>query len=115
MKACLTYRVMVLDSELLEINHTTKQESMLRILFCSGWMRRLWTLQEGIFAQQKLYVYFKNCAIRIPYIVDQLLVEFDHGKFSIFSEPIFYDAFAHWLAQFRMVSTSLNQASVWPN
>ncbi|KAI9777330.1 MAG: hypothetical protein M1839_008938 [Geoglossum umbratile] len=102
------HRVMILDSELLSVDHITKQETMLRIMTCSGWMRRLWTFQEGVYAHQRAYVYFRNTAVRIPYIVDRLMVEDSRGNFPLFSEPVIYDAYAHWLSHFRMLQESLS-------
>lgn len=48
-------KVLVLDSELESASaHTFPEEILMRIT-CSGWMRRLWTLQEGVLAQQLLF------------------------------------------------------------
>lgn len=59
------YQVLVLDAELetysmqcgTDANSSSVAEAMMRI-FLSGWMRRLWTLQEGVLARN-LHVKFK--------------------------------------------------------
>jgi Heterokaryon incompatibility protein (HET) len=109
------HRVMILDSELLSVDHVTKQETMIRIMTCSGWMRRLWTFQEGVFAHQRAYVYFRNKAVRIPYVVDRLVVEHTRGNFPLFGEPIFYDAYGHWLSTFRILQESLSRYKRFEN
>jgi len=114
-KIWTAHRVMILDSELLAVDHITKQETMIRIMTCSGWMRRLWTFQEGVFAHQRAYVYFKNKAVRVPYIVDRLSVEHNRGNFSLFGEPIAYDAYRHWLSIFRILQESLSRYKRFEN
>lgn len=37
----IAHQVMVLDLELLSIKHTTDEETLLRIMTCAAWMRRL--------------------------------------------------------------------------
>jgi len=52
-------KVLVLDAELLEACvHASNLELLLRIL-SSGWMRRVWTLQEGIL-NEATYIQFKD-------------------------------------------------------
>ena len=47
-------KVLVLDSDLLQASQAcTKEEQITRIFF-STWMRRLWTLEEGILSREKL-------------------------------------------------------------
>ncbi len=55
-------KVLVLDAELESASMRTFPEETLMRIMCSGWMRRLWTLQEGVLAQQ-LFVQFRECAI----------------------------------------------------
>ncbi|KAI0376966.1 hypothetical protein F5Y04DRAFT_194439 [Hypomontagnella monticulosa] len=52
------YQVLVLDSELEALPIHDFSEAMMRVSL-SGWMRRLWTLQEGVLAK-RLYVKFKD-------------------------------------------------------
>jgi hypothetical protein len=42
------FRVLVLDAELLEIESSRRDEEIIMRVTCSGWMRRMWTLQ-GVF------------------------------------------------------------------
>ena len=49
-------RVLVLDAELMTTESTTRQQSMAKVL-CSDWMRRSWTLQEGILAKRCYFVF----------------------------------------------------------
>src|SRR5271170_2727583 len=52
-------KVLVLDAELLETCvHASNLELLLRIL-SSGWMRRVWTLQEGVL-NESTYIQFKD-------------------------------------------------------
>ena len=44
------WKVLVLDSELEVASMDTIPEECLMRITCSGWMRRLWTLQEGALA-----------------------------------------------------------------
>lgn len=55
-------RVLVLDAELRQHCVGSLEEALLR-LSCSGWMRRLWTLEEGIMGEPRLYVAFKDEAL----------------------------------------------------
>jgi hypothetical protein len=57
--------VLVLDRELeaLSSPHISVLEQNLHIL-CSGWMRRLWTLQEGMLARE-LFIQFRDTAVRL--------------------------------------------------
>ncbi|KAK7947832.1 uncharacterized protein PG986_008718 [Apiospora aurea] len=52
------YQVLVLDAELEAVPMGDTTEMMMRISL-SGWMRRLWTLQEGVLAT-RMYVKFKD-------------------------------------------------------
>lgn len=52
------HKVLVLDAELEAVPLGDTVEMMLRVCL-SGWMRRLWTLQEGVLAAH-LYVKFQD-------------------------------------------------------
>ncbi|KAH0562872.1 hypothetical protein GP486_002522 [Trichoglossum hirsutum] len=52
-------RVLVLDSELQQLSCRTSDEESIMRLGCSGWMRRMWTLQEGRLAKN-LYAKFAD-------------------------------------------------------
>lgn len=68
--------VLVLDSSLQLMNSTESLGAKLLAVLTSGWMRRLWTLQEGVLAKQ-LYIQFadthKALGDLIPPISDMLL------------------------------------------
>ena len=51
--------VVVLDNELRQTALRSQTEGLFR-LECSSWMRRLWTLEEGILGEPRLFVPFKN-------------------------------------------------------
>ena len=55
-------KVLVLDAELESASMQTFPEEILIRITCSGWMRRLWTLQEGVLAQQLVFQ-FRECAV----------------------------------------------------
>jgi hypothetical protein len=55
-------KVLVLDSELEAASAKAHAEEVLIRITCSGWMRRLWTLQEGALTRILLFQ-FKERAI----------------------------------------------------
>jgi len=57
-------KVLVLDSELEVASIDTSPEELLMRISCCGWMRRLWTLQEGALAKE-LFFQFKERAAMI--------------------------------------------------
>jgi Heterokaryon incompatibility protein (HET) len=65
-------RVLVLDSELQQVTmDISYQEALLRIRV-SGWMRRLWTLQEGALAKQ-LFFQFREGVKSLSSILDAVI------------------------------------------
>lgn len=57
--------ILVLDEDLQETDSSASdEEQIMRIVF-SGWMRRLWTLEEGMVAQDKLFFQLRDKAVRI--------------------------------------------------
>ena len=54
-------KVLVLDAELESASMQTFPEDILMRITCSGWMRRLWTLQEGVLAQQLFFSIPRMC------------------------------------------------------
>ncbi|KGO43967.1 Heterokaryon incompatibility [Penicillium expansum] len=97
------YRTMILDSEMRHVStsSTTHLELLLRVLHCSGWMRRLWTLQEGLAAKSRLYVLFSDKAVNIATIADELLTKLDRGKLPIMQERIANFAMGVWFTFFK--------------
>lgn len=63
--------VLVLDAELLRISarQSSMEEKLLRICI-SGWMRRLWTLQEGVLGGSRTRFQFLDDAIELPSSMD---------------------------------------------
>jgi hypothetical protein len=51
--------VLVLDAELYHTSLRTNLEGIIRLI-CCNWMRRLWTLQEGILGDRRLHILFKS-------------------------------------------------------
>ncbi|CAP95996.1 Pc21g10990 [Penicillium rubens Wisconsin 54-1255] len=97
------YRTMILDSEMRQVNSssTSHLELLLRVLHCSGWMRRLWTLQEGLAAKSRLYMLFSDKAVNIATIADELLTKLDRGKLPIMQESIAFFAMGVWFGFFK--------------
>ena len=52
--------VLVLDSDLLKASRKCSEEEMLTRIFFSTWMRRLWTLEEGVLSRDKLVFQFRD-------------------------------------------------------
>ncbi|KAJ5457084.1 hypothetical protein N7530_012358 [Penicillium desertorum] len=97
------YRTMILDSEMRHINASSRShlELLLRVLHCSGWMRRLWTLQEGLAAKSRLYMLFSDKAVNIATIADELLTKLDRGKMPVMQERIATFAMGVWFTFFK--------------
>lgn len=94
---------MIIDSEMRHVsaNSTSHLELLLRVLHCSGWMRRLWTLQEGLAAKSRLYVLFSDKAVNIATIADELLTKLDRGKLPVMQERIANFAMGVWFTFFK--------------
>ncbi|KAK5736311.1 hypothetical protein LTR17_007475 [Elasticomyces elasticus] len=64
--------VLVLDTELENATAcATRSELCLRILL-SGWMKRLWTLQEGVLGRHALWFQFRERAIPLAEIIEEV-------------------------------------------
>ena len=58
--------VLVLDSDLLSIPSSCSNEELLMRIALSQWMRRLWTLEEGVVARPRLLFQLSDRAICLP-------------------------------------------------
>lgn len=58
--------VLVLDSDLLSIPSSCCNEELLMRIALSRWMRRLWTLEEGVLARPRLLFQLSDRAICLP-------------------------------------------------
>lgn len=63
--------VLVLDAELYHTRLGKNLEGIMRLI-CSNWMRRLWTLQEGILGGRRLHILFKDGALDLWKELDKL-------------------------------------------
>ncbi|RAO73246.1 uncharacterized protein BHQ10_009258 [Talaromyces amestolkiae] len=97
------YRVLIFDSEMrqVESNSISRAQLLTRVVFCSGWMRRLWTLQEGLAAKYRLYMLFSDQPVNIATIGDELLTKADKNKLPILQESIAKHAMAVWFIFFK--------------
>ncbi|KAL2810284.1 hypothetical protein BJX63DRAFT_423227 [Aspergillus granulosus] len=97
------YRTMLLDSEIRQVNSVSASnlELCLRVLYCSGWIRRLWTLQEGLAAKSRLYVILSDKAVNISTIADELFTKLGQGKLPIFQDKIARYAASVWYQYFQ--------------
>lgn len=59
------HTVLVLDAELMNLSAKNTQDCVARII-CSVWMRRSWTLQEGILAQRCAFVFHDDLLVGTP-------------------------------------------------
>ncbi|KAJ5496408.1 hypothetical protein N7463_008395 [Penicillium fimorum] len=105
------YRTMILDSEMRNVNasSTTGLELLLRVLYCSGWIRRLWTLQEGLAAKSRLYMLFSDKAVNISTIASELLTKLDGGKLPIMQDSIATYVISVWYSFFQLTVESTSK------
>jgi hypothetical protein len=94
---------MLLDSEIKQVDSRSASnlELVLRVLYCSGWIRRLWTLQEGLAAKSRLYVILSDKAVNISTIADELFAKLNQGRLPIFQEKIARYAAGVWYQYFQ--------------
>ncbi|KAL3486902.1 hypothetical protein BJX62DRAFT_246513 [Aspergillus germanicus] len=97
------YRTMIIDSEIRQVHSTSASslELCLRVIYCSGWIRRLWTLQEGLAAKSRLYVLLADKAVNVSTIADELLTKHQKGKIPLLQERIVYLAVGTWYSYFQ--------------
>jgi hypothetical protein len=79
--------VLVLDAGLMSysVSEQDEFEQLVRI-YTSGWMRRLWTLQEGALAKS-LYFQFADKAVSIVELMNNLFKKCNHMKYkAIFTD-----------------------------
>ncbi|KAF2028126.1 hypothetical protein EK21DRAFT_114178 [Setomelanomma holmii] len=60
------HTVLVLDTELMSLSAANTQDCIARII-CSVWMRRSWTLQEGILARRCAFVFHDDLLVGTPH------------------------------------------------
>lgn len=58
-------KVLVLDSDLLQASQSCSREERFLRVFFSTWMRRLWTLEEGVLSRSKLAFQFRDGTVSI--------------------------------------------------
>ena len=64
-------RVLVLDSDLLHASKMCTKEELIARIFLSTWMRRLWTLEEGILSFKNLEFQFCDGTVSMSDLNDQ--------------------------------------------
>ena len=62
-------KVLVLDSDLLRASRNCSREEILTRIFFSTWMRRLWTLEEGVLSRNKLIFQFRDGPINLNDVI----------------------------------------------
>jgi hypothetical protein len=66
-------KVLVLDAEIMKSPaHVRDLELMIRVI-SSGWMRRLWTLQEGVLNRSQTFAQFDGRAVLVDQLVDNIM------------------------------------------
>ncbi|KAJ5702865.1 hypothetical protein N7488_010413 [Penicillium malachiteum] len=97
------YRTMILDSEMRQIvsKDTANFELLQRVQICSGWMRRAWTLQEGLAAKSRLYVLFKDGPINISTIAEETLTKLERGKIPTLQRELVEYIIGTWFTYFQ--------------
>ena len=63
-------KVLVLDSDLLQASIACTKEELITRIFFSTWMRRLWTLEEGILSRTNLEFQFRDGTFSMSNISD---------------------------------------------
>lgn len=66
-------KVLILDADIMKSPaHVRDLELMIRVI-SSGWMRRLWTLQEGVLNRSQTFAQFDARAVLVDQIVDNIM------------------------------------------
>lgn len=87
----LASTVLVLDAELCHTElPSTGSEAIFRLI-CSNWMRRLWTLQEGILGAERLVILFKGG--RAFHLWDEL----EQLRRELWAQPWLLNPLAHFV------------------
>ncbi|KAL2853185.1 hypothetical protein BJX68DRAFT_234159 [Aspergillus pseudodeflectus] len=97
------YRTMIIDSSMMMIDSRacSKLELCLRVLYCSGWVRRLWTLQEALASDEKLYVLLADKPVNVSSINEELVTKVDKGETPILQEGMATIAAGAWYLYFE--------------
>ena len=64
-------RVLVFDSDLLHASKMCTKEELVARIFLSTWMRRLWTLEEGILSRGNLEFQFRDGTVSMSDLSEQ--------------------------------------------
>ena len=64
--------ILVLDSDLLKASRECSEEELLTRIYFSTWMRRLWTLEEGILSRDKLVFQFRDGPVPMNSLIESV-------------------------------------------
>ncbi|KAL4877594.1 hypothetical protein BJY04DRAFT_209864 [Aspergillus karnatakaensis] len=97
------YRTMIIDSSLMMIDSRScsKLELCLRVLYCSGWVRRLWTLQEALASEERLYVILADKPVNVSSVNEELTAKVDKGEIPLLQESMATIAAGAWYLYFE--------------
>jgi hypothetical protein len=94
---------MIIDSSMMMIDSRScsRVGLCLRVLYCSGWVRRLWTLQEALASEEKLYMLLADKPVNVSSINEELTARVDKGEIPILQEGMATMAAGAWYVYFE--------------